>query len=137
LFLCLWNSASIERKVLAMKGATVALLLIAFVIVGAAQSGQPDSDKAQPPRVMCDAAASKLQKSGTSKVVLMMTLDTQGRVESFKTESPKGLRLEKVKEAASAIRAIHFRPAAKDGSPVAVRILVEFDCANQQTSKIT
>ena len=135
MFPCLWNWASIERKVLAMKGVTLGLLLIAFVIVSAAQSGQPDSDNVQPPRPMCDAVAPKLQETGTTKVVLMMTLDAKGRVESFKTESPKGLRLEKMKDAASAIKAIHFRPATKSGSPVAVQILVEFDCGNQQTSK--
>ena len=59
-----------------------------------------------------------------------MRLDDSGRVQSFKTESPKGLRLEKIKEAASAIKSLQFKPAIKDGSPVAVQIGVEFDCAD-------
>jgi hypothetical protein len=79
---------------------------------------------------MCDAAAAKLRDAGTSKIVLMMTVDRKGQVESFRTESPKGLRLEKMKEASRAIKGIRFTPASKDGSPVAVLVSVEYDCAS-------
>ena len=78
---------------------------------------------------MCDAAASKLRETGTDRVVLTMTLDQKGHVESFKTESPRGLRLEKMKEAANAIKSLEFRPGTNDGSPVAVQIRAEFHCA--------
>ena len=86
---------------------------------------------------MCDAAAPKLRESGTTKIALIMTIDDKGQVESFKTESPRGLRLEKVKEAASAIKAMHFKPATKAGSPVAVQIRAEFDCADRANSSPT
>jgi hypothetical protein len=135
LFPVVWNSVPIQRKVLAMRKASLVLLLTAFVTATAAQIGQPDSDKAHPTRVMCDAAALKLEESGTTKIVLMMTLDRSGRVESFKTESPKGLRLEKMKEAAAAIKTIKFGPAAKDGAPVAVQVRIEFDCASKKAPK--
>jgi hypothetical protein len=82
---------------------------------------------------MCDAAAPKLHKSGTNEVVLIMTVDTRGRVQSFTTESPKGLRLENMKEPAAAIKALHFEPARKGGRPVAVMIRVEFDCSETAT----
>jgi len=64
---------------------------------------------------MCNAAASKLRESGTNKVVLTIAVDTGGRVGSFRTDSPKGLQLEKIKEAAAAIKALQFEPAKKDG----------------------
>jgi hypothetical protein len=82
---------------------------------------------------MCDAAAPKLRESGTNKVVLIMTVGTGGRVQSFTTESPKGLRLEKMKDPAAAIKALQFEPAKKDGRPVAVMIRVEFDCSETST----
>jgi hypothetical protein len=63
----------------------------------------------------------------------MMTLDKRGRVESFKTESPKGLRLEKAKDVTVAIREIQFKPAEKDGTAVAVQIKIAFDCADELT----
>jgi TonB family protein len=85
------------------------------------------------PKAMCDAAVAKLRDSGTSNVVLIMTLDTRGRVESFRTESPKDLRLEKMKEATAAIKAMQFDPAKKDGRPVQVQIRVEFDCSASAT----
>lgn len=82
---------------------------------------------------MCDAAAPKLHESGTTVVDLSMTLDTQGKVESFTTDTPKGLRLEKVKEASAAIKAIRFEPARKDGRPVRVVIKVKLDCSGPTT----
>jgi TonB family protein len=111
-----------------MKKVTLWLVLTACVAVTAAQTGQQDSDKEKATRQMCEAAAPKLRESGTNKVVLMMTVDSKGRVESFKTESPKGLRLEKIKEASTAIKAMQFHPAEKDGSPVAVQARITFDC---------
>jgi hypothetical protein len=93
----------------------VYLVLTASVVVTAAQTGQRESTTEKPTRAMCDAAAPKLHEAKTNKVVLMMTVDSKGRVESFKTESPKGLRLEKMKEAATAVKKIQFEPGKKDG----------------------
>ena len=45
---------------------------------------------ARPPQAVCDAATLRLRESGTSKIVLVMTIDGKGRVESFKTDSPEG-----------------------------------------------
>ena len=88
-----------------MKKATLfVFLLVCSMATTAEESGRPASRKA--PQAMCDAAATKLHESETTEVVLTMTLDTQGKVESFKTDSPKGLRLEKMKEASAAIKAI-------------------------------
>jgi TonB family protein len=112
-----------------MKKAALWFLLTACATLTAAQGGQRDSKTEKAKRAMCDAAAPKLHESGTNTVVLRMTVNSKGRVESFTTESPKGLRLEKMKEAATAIKAIEFTPATKDGSPVAVQIRTEFDCA--------
>jgi hypothetical protein len=117
-----------------MKRVTLGLLLAAGVTLAAAQTGQPESEADKAKRAMCDAAAPKLHEAGATKVVLMMTVDDRGRVESFKTESPKGLRLEKMKDVAAAIKAIPFRPATKHGSPVAVKVRIAFDCPAQTGS---
>jgi hypothetical protein len=118
-----------------MKRATLWLLLAACANVTGAQTGKQESEADKATRAMCDAAAPKLRESGTNKVVLTMTLDDTGRVESFKTESPKGLRLEKMKDVAAAIKAMPFRPATKkDGSPVAVQARIAFDCPTQPSS---
>jgi TonB family protein len=117
-----------------MKKVILWLLLTSVVAVTAAQTGQQGSEAEKATREMCDAAAPKLRESGTNKVVLMMTIDNRGRVESFKTESPKGLRLEKMKEASTAIKAMQFHPAEKDGSPVAVQARITFDCPSQPPS---
>ena len=94
----------------------------------AQESGQPDSRREiAPSQSLCEAIASKLHESGTNKAVVTMTLDTRGKVESFKTYSPNGLRLEKMKEASAAIKAWQFSPATKDGRPVRVMVKVEID----------
>ena len=111
------------------------LALSLFLLIGAISSGAqqavPDFSKMVGPRAMCEAAATKLRDSGTDKVVLMLTLGTTGRVESFQTESPKGLKLEAVKEAATAIKKLKFEPATKDGLPVRVKGKAVFDCSQQ------
>jgi hypothetical protein len=117
-----------------MKRVILVLLLAAYITVTAAQSGQPEPEADKATRAMCDAAAPKLRETGATKVVLMMAVDDKGRVESFKTESPKGLRLEKMKDVAAAIKAIPFRPATKAGSPVAVEVRIGFDCSAQTGS---
>ncbi len=108
------------------------LLLVCPMAASAQQSGQLDSKRATPPPAMCAAAAPKLRESGTSEVVLTMTVDPRGRVKYFSTNSPKGLRLEKMKEAADAINGLHFEPAKKDGRAVEVMIRVKFDCSAPQ-----
>jgi TonB family protein len=114
----------------------VALLLLLFVCSRAthAEHGEKsDVKKVMPPQAMCNAAAPKLRGWGTNEVVLTMTVDTRGKVESFTTDSPKGLRLEKIKEAATAIKALQFQPAQKDGRAVRVMVRVEFDCQKPAT----
>jgi hypothetical protein len=114
----------------------VTLLLLLFVWSGASyaqQSSQLDAEKPIPPQAVCKAAAPKLRESGTNEVVLIMTVDTRGKVESFTTDSPKGLRLEKIKEAATEIKALQFQPAQKDGRAVRVMIRVQFDCSKPAT----
>lgn len=91
----------------------------------------PDSDHPKAGRAMCEAAAPQLHDSGTTKIVLFMELDQAGHLVHFRTESPKGLHLEKVKDAAADVKAMHFEPARKNGLPVAVQIRVTFDCAPQ------
>jgi hypothetical protein len=56
---------------------------------------------------------------------------------AVETEYPKGLNLEKVKVAATAIKKIRFQPATKDGQPVRVKIRAIFDCSQplSDTSK--
>jgi len=78
---------------------------------------------------MCDAAAAKLNESHTRQIVLIIIVDTHGRVESFSTAAPKGLKLEKDKAASAEIEAMHFGPALKDGKPVKVMIQVPFECS--------
>lgn len=114
----------------------VALLLLLFVCsraTHAEHSEKSDVKKVMPPQAMCNAAAPKLREWGTNEVVLTMTVDTRGKVESFTTDSPKGLRLEKIKEAATAIKALQFQPAQKDGRAVRVMVRVEFDCSKPAT----
>ena len=106
------------------------MLVCAPVII--AQNEQQASDTKMAVQAMCDAAAPKLRQSGTNEVVLMMTVDDKGRVRSFKTESPKGVQLEKMKDTAAAIKKIMFGPARKDGSPVPAQIRIAFKCAAPQ-----
>src|SRR5271169_4987454 len=117
-----------------MKRVAVCFLLTACVALATAQAVQRDSTAEKPTGAMCDAAAPKLHEAGTNKIVLMMTVDAKGRVKSFKTESPKGLRLEKMKEAAASVRKIQFAPAKKGGSPFPVEVLIEFDCGGRAAS---
>ena len=77
---------------------------------------------------MCDAAAPHLRDAKTDSIVLTIELDDQGRVHSFRTNSPEGLRLEEVKKAADEIKAMRFEPAKKDGRPVWVMIRAAFKC---------
>jgi hypothetical protein len=80
-------------------------------------------------QAMCEAAAQNLHDAQTNIIELAMTLDARGRVQSFTTVSPKGLRLEKMKKAADEIKAMQFEPATKDGHPVAVMIRATFKCS--------
>jgi TonB family protein len=114
-----------------MKNVSLALLLMGVAFVSAAQDGQHISEKDQAKQLICDAAAKQLPESAAQGVALRMTVDDRGRVETFTTESPKGLRLEKMKEVAAAVKAMHFKPATKDGSPVRVQIRIEFDCTSE------
>jgi hypothetical protein len=114
---------------------TVSLLLLTGCVLGAAaQTVHNGAEMQSATAAMCEAAGAKLQEAGTNQIVLMMTLSSKGRVESFKTDSPKGLKLEKVKQVATRVKAIPFAPAKKDGSPVAVQLRIAFDCARQPSS---
>jgi TonB family protein len=116
-----------------MKSVILPVVLFFCSIPTPAQGGQPNSEKAMPPQAMCNAAAPALRDAGTNEVVLTMTVDAKGRVRSFTTDSPKGLRLEKIKEATAAIKALQFKPAKKDGRAVAVMVRVKFDCSRPAT----
>jgi hypothetical protein len=116
-----------------MKNVILPVVLFFCSMLTSAQGGQPDSKKAMPPQAMCNAAAPALREAGTNEVVLTMTVDAKGRVQSFTTDSPRGLRLEKIKEATAAIKALQFKPAKKDGRAVAVMARVEFDCSRPAT----
>jgi hypothetical protein len=89
-----------------MKNLFLLVLLVCSGGTYAQQRGQSDAKVVNPPQAMCRAAASKLLESGTNDVVLTITVDSRGKVESFLTDAPKGLRLEKIKEAATAIKAL-------------------------------
>ena len=113
-----------------MKKVAFLFLAVGSMVAVAAQSATPDFDPKHPPEPVCSASTQSLRASGTSKIVLRLTLDANGRVQSFKTESPRGLPLEKMNQPASAINSLQIKPAIKDGSPVAVQIDIEFDCAD-------
>ncbi|MGC2198090.1 MAG: hypothetical protein WA628_25695 [Terriglobales bacterium] len=116
-----------------MKIAILCLLVASGIEIASPQTGQTESTGRTATRAMCDAAAPKLQEAGTTKFVLMLTLSDKDQIQSFKTESPKGLRLEKMKEVSAQIKKVHFEPAKKDGSPVAVKVRIEFDCSTEPT----
>lgn len=111
-----------------MKRAALCCAMVICPTMIVAQNEQQDSDMQTAVHAMCDAAAPKLRESGTNQVVLMMALDNEGRVRSFKTEFPKGVQLEKMKDTVAAIKRIKFTPAKKDGSPFAVQIRTAFKC---------
>jgi len=111
-----------------MKHLFMSLILIAVTTATVAQNEKHDSGEDKTNQLICDAAASKLRESGATNVVLRVTVSESGRVWSFTTEAPKGLHLEKMKEVATAIKAIRFGPAKKDGRAVAVQIAMQFDC---------
>jgi hypothetical protein len=122
---------------LSMKKTALSLFLLVCCAGAFCKQGQnPDSKKTRPPQGMCEAASAKLREAGTDKVVLTMVVDRSGKVQSFTTDSPKGLRLEKMKEPATAINAMHFEPAKKDGRSVMVKIRIKFDCSGAMTNPI-
>jgi hypothetical protein len=102
-----------------MSRISIWLLLTACATLALGEGRAQDSVQI---RAVCDASAPRLREFGTKRFVLLLTLDDRGRVETFKTGSPEGLRLEKTKAAVAAIRAMEFKPAEKDGHPVAVQI---------------
>jgi hypothetical protein len=115
-----------------MKLAILLVLISVSPLSGSAQNANINGAQksALGPPAMCEAAASKLRDSGTNQVVLTMTVDAQGKVQSFKTEAPKGLRLEKVKKATTEIKAMRFDPALKNGKPVMAMISAAFECSD-------
>jgi hypothetical protein len=117
-----------------MKIGILCLLVAGGIEIASPQTGQIESTGRTATRAMCDAAAPKLQEAGTTKFVLMLTLSDKGQIESFKTESPKG-RFEKMKDVSAQIKKVHFEPAKKDGSPVAVKVRIEFDCSAEATGR--
>jgi TonB family protein len=115
-----------------MRDVVLCVLAFAACATTSPQNGVPDFDPKHPPETVCTAAEPKLREAGTSKLVLRMKLDDSGRVLSFKTESPKGLRLEKMEAATNAIRALRFRPSEESGSPLEVQVREEIDCGDSQ-----
>jgi hypothetical protein len=86
------------------------------------------------PTAVCNAVADKLGEvpprapHTVHQVLFVLTVSPSGGVESFETAFPKGLELERVKEAADAVKKIRIQPATKDGRPVQVTKWVVFDC---------
>jgi hypothetical protein len=80
------------------------------------------------PPAKCAAAAGKLRDAETNKFILLLTVNRLGKVEWFRSESPSKLRLEKIKDVADEIKAMHFDPAKNDGQPVRALIKIEFSC---------
>ena len=131
-----WNTTPIKRRVLTMRRAGWYLLLTTCAALALAQAGQQDS-KTDPTPNLCDAAAAKLREANTHRVVLMLTLDAQGRLQSFKTESPKGLQLEKMGEVAEEIKKRAISLAKPYGSSHPVKVRVEFDCSSGHPTSVT
>ena len=116
-------------KVQAMKSTALFLLLLTFSMATVGEENRKIDAEGHGTDAMCAAAAPKLREFETNEVVLIMIIDDQGKVQSFETESPKGLRLEKMKEAKAEIKAMRFEPAKLHGQPVKVRVRVGFDCS--------
>jgi len=97
------------------KGWAVLLTAICLSEILAQQGGPtatPTSQTAASQRAICDAAGPKLE-SGANRVILDVSVDSKGRVKSFTTHSPKGLRLEKMSEAVEAVKAMQFKPTKR------------------------
>ena len=112
------------------------LLLATYAVVAFAQTGQQDS-KAEPTPNLCDAAAPKLREANTQRVVLMLTFDSKGRLKSFKTESPKGLQLEKTGDVATEIQKRASALAKQYGVSHPVRVQVDFDCSTGHPTSVS
>jgi hypothetical protein len=119
-----------------MRRAGCYLLFMTCAVVALAQAGQGDS-KTEPTPNLCDAAAAKLREANTHRVVLLLTFDTKGRLQSFTTESPRGVQLEKNGEAAAEIKKRAVALAKQYGSSHAVKVQVEFDCSSGHPASVT
>jgi outer membrane biosynthesis protein TonB len=123
---------ALKRRVQRSRFFVSLILLLGATLNATGQSNRSPAqrpDKMPGPAAMCDAARPKLRNSGTGEVALILAVNTSGKVESFRTESPKGLRLERSKDVTAVIKALTFEPAKKDGQPVRVMVRVAFDCS--------
>ena len=117
----------------AMKPALALIMLcVCAVIVAQEPPDQPSRQKAPP--AVCDAAMASLRQHDAKEVVLVLTLDDKGRVDSFQTESPEGLNLEKSGKAKAEIKKMRFQPALKDGRPAWAQILISLDCSESMAA---
>src|SRR5215468_4821168 len=96
----------------------VSLMLLASILAAICScpaAETPDVNNKTGLPVSCEAAAPKLRDAKSDTFVLSLEVDDQGKVHSFKTKSPEGVRLEEIGAAADEIKALRFVPAKKDG----------------------
>lgn len=120
-----------------MKNIVLFLVLLTCSTAAVGEENRKLDSKRPGTDAMCAAAAPRLRQLETDEVVLIMIVDERGKVQSFKTESPKGLRLEKMKEAKAEIKALQFEPARLHGQAVMVQMRVTFDCSESVTGAVS
>src|SRR5436309_445779 len=79
-------------------------------------------------RAACNAASEKLIETNKTEVELIVTVDPGGKVHSFQTKQPKDIHLEKIREVAREVKAMHLKPATHENRPVWMQVQVTFDC---------
>jgi hypothetical protein len=118
-----------------MKNVCLWLFLLVCPIAATPQPSRlPDPKQGMTPQAWCAALGPRLRNPGANEIFLTVKVDKSGKVRSFQTVSPKGLRLEKMKESSAAIKAMRF-PARKAGHSGIVRVL--FDCSEPATEAST
>ncbi|MCU1296111.1 MAG: hypothetical protein JWO91_389 [Acidobacteriaceae bacterium] len=111
-----------------MKDAVISclMLLYSFCAASAQQSSTLSSSGSVNQNAICGVAEPQLRESAKHEIIVSLWVDNTGKVLSFKTNSPKGLKLEKVKESADAIKAMHFESRkTSDESPIQVKLAIK------------
>jgi|SRR5271166_2365869 len=110
-----------------------AFVLAAYVSLTAQDTARATGDP-QPnslAAVICPKAQRNLEAGHQTQVTIHMTISEKGSVESFYFVSPSGMHLEKGQEVKKTVKAMMFKPAKKDGHPVAVQIALAVDCSSK------
>ena len=103
----------------------MAVSAIAFSQTTTVPTERPDTQGS----VICSKARQAANSRDLKAVVLQLTINDRGIVKEFQVLQPSGAHLEKDEEMSKAVKAIHFSPARKDGSPVPTQIKMSIDCA--------